>query len=171
VLNSKRGTGPNALRRGRYSNAGANYFVTLCVTPRIGILSGEVAGNIAKSAHAMSADATWDLRAFTIMPDHLHLFFTLGDRLNLSQTIARLKSNTRGSLVSASVDWQTNFYDHQLRPDDSVEATIRYIFLNPKQAGLIPASEPWGYFYCCPADWSWFETLTDAGQPFPEWLL
>jgi REP element-mobilizing transposase RayT len=145
--------------------------VTLCLEPRLAILAGNTAHQIAAAAHAMTTDGTWELRALTIMPDHVHLFFTLGERLTLSQAIGRLKTQTKSLLKTHNADWQDNFYDHQLRPDDSTEATVRYIFQNAIHAGLISRDQRWPYFYCCTADWAWFETLTDSGQPFPEWLM
>jgi REP element-mobilizing transposase RayT len=104
------------------------------------------------------------------MPDHVHLFVTLGGRLTLSQCVARLKTKTRVMLELQNAKWQLNFYDHHLRAADSIEAVIRYIHGNPYRAGLIGHKEVWPYFFCRPEDWSWFEKTTDSGQPFPEWL-
>lgn len=104
------------------------------------------------------------------MPDHMHLFFTLGERLTLSQSIARFKTKTQTLLRPQGADWQSNFYDHRIREIDSIESVIRYIYLNPYQAGTIQQNEAWPYFYCCETDWKWFQGLTDNGQPFPEWL-
>lgn len=117
----------------------------------------------------MHADGSWFLRCATIMPDHVHLFFTLGERLTLSQSIARLKARTR-LLLPSSIRWQDNFYDHQLRPSDSAESVIRYIFQNPYRAGLLASPAIWPFFHCQADDWSWFAPLTDTGQPVPEWL-
>ena len=25
-------------------------------------------------------------------------------------------------------------------------------------------------YYCAEEDWEWFQSLTDSGTPFPEWL-
>jgi REP element-mobilizing transposase RayT len=121
-----------------------------------------MASALIEEALRMEADASWRLRCLTIMPDHLHLFLTLGTRLTLSQCISRLKR--------VRVGWQDNFYDHCLRASDSVEATIRYIWMNPYQAKLIKAGEVWPHFYCCTDDWAWFSGLTHQGLPFPEWL-
>ena len=167
---AKRHTGPNALRRGRFSTARANYFVTLCLEPRVPLLCGMTAQTVLSQAHALSADRSWDLRCMTVMPDHLNLLFTLGERLSLSQAIGRLKAKTRPLFSPRGAGWQQNFYDHQLRPDDSIEATIRYIYLNPYAAERICPTDPWPFFYCRPDDWSWFEPLTNSAQPFPDWL-
>jgi REP element-mobilizing transposase RayT len=104
------------------------------------------------------------------MPDHIHLLFVLGETLTLSQCIARIKNKARAQLHAVEAEWQDNFYDRLLRPDDSIEATIRYMWLNPYVANLISPSEQWPWFHCCPDDWEWFSGLTDAGIPFPAWL-
>jgi putative transposase len=110
------------------------------------------------------------LRCMTVMPDHMHLFFTLGERLTLSQVLARLKTKTQTLVRPQGTDWQSNFYDRRIREIDSIESIIRYIYLNPYRAGLIRAHETWHHFYCCEPDWKWFQSITDSGQPFPEWL-
>ena len=118
----------------------------------------------------MTIDGCWALRCLTVMPDHVHLFFTLGERLTLSQAVARLKTKTHAFVRPLSTDWQDNFYDHKIRPSDSIESVMRYIYLNPYQAGLIQQIDKWPHFYCCEKDSMWFDSLTDDGQPFPEWL-
>jgi len=167
---SKRDTGPNALRRGRTSVPHANYFVTVCLDPRLPVLVPRIAPDLLAEAQRLTADGAWTLRCLTVMPDHAHLFFSLGDRLTLSQAVARLKSKTQARIRTLGADWQQNFYDHQPRPSDSSEAIIRYIQLNPYAAGLVQQPDPWPYFYCREEDWTWFRDLTDGGRPFPEWL-
>jgi REP element-mobilizing transposase RayT len=170
VFLPKRNKGPNALRRGRVSIPHADYFTTLCLAPRLPVLVPLPAEAFIAAAHRFDAEGLWRLRCFTVMPDHAHLFFTLGSRLTLSQVFARLKRETRSELRVHNTDWQENYYDHRLRPADSREATIRYIWLNPYRAGLISATETWPCFYCCAEDWEWFVGLTDKGLPDPGWL-
>lgn len=167
---SKRNTGPNALRRGRSSAPGVSFFVTICVTQREPKLIPDIAQLVLAEAHLMTSEEVWTLRCITVMPDHLHLLFALGVRLTLAQSIARLKVRAKPLLRGKSATWQDNFYDHRLRPGDSIEATIRYIWMNPYRENLIPAEGSWPWFYCCPEEWAWFEGLTDLGRPFPEWL-
>jgi REP element-mobilizing transposase RayT len=138
--------------------------------PRRDLLVPTVADAVAREAESLTADGAWILRCLTVMPDHMYLFFTLGGRLKLSQAVARLKSKTQVLVRAQGVDWQDNFYDHKVRPEDSVEQIIRYIFLNPFRAGLITQDETWPHFFCRNEDWEWFQGLTDSGQVFPEWL-
>jgi putative transposase len=170
VLPPKRNTDANALRRGRVSIPNANYFITFNVEGRQPVLIPEAANEILATARRLEREGVWRSRCLTVMPDHAHLFFTLGDRLTLSQSIARLKCDVQAAAGLQTIEWQSNFYDHRLRRGDSAEATIRYIWMNPYRAGLIAVDELWPYFYCCPEDWDWFHGLTDKGLPDPAWL-
>jgi putative transposase len=167
----KRDTGPNALRRGRYSRTGANYFVTVCTDKRQNIIGRPViADKILAALREPQVGGIWRLRCCTIMPDHIHFFIELGSVHSLSRAVGRFKTLTKASLIAANTAWQENFYDHQLRTNEAAEPVIRYIFLNPYEAGLIQPGTPWPWFHCCDEDWTWFSGLTDSGQPFPEWL-
>ncbi|WP_438482813.1 REP-associated tyrosine transposase [Oleiharenicola lentus] len=166
----KRNSGPNALRRGRSFRPFGDYFITICVEPRTPALTGKTAEKVLSICHTLKTDQAWLIRCATVMPDHIHLLVTLGDILTLSQTIAKLKVGTKQSISSSSARWQNNFYDHQLRHDESAEPVVRYIYLNPYEARLIPREKSWPHFFCCPKDWAWFRQLTDSEQPYPEWL-
>ena len=150
--------------------AQADYFVTICLQPRRAILVPDIVAVLLNEAQRMTTDGCWTLRCLTVMPDHAHLFFTLGERLMLSQSVARLKTKTQSFVRPFGTDWQNNFYDHKVRPNDSIERVMRYIYLNPYHAGLIQPIDRWPYFYCCKEDMKWFDSLIDDCQPFPEWL-
>lgn len=150
--------------------AHADYVVTLCLQPRHAIFVPDVADVLLNEMQRMTTEGCWTLRCSTVMPDHAHLFFTLGERLTLSQTIARLKTKTQALVRRFGTGWQNNFYDHKVRPNDSIESIMRYIYLNPYHAGLIQPIDSWMHFYCCEKDSKWFDCLADDELPFPEWL-
>jgi len=92
------------------------------------------------------------LTAASVMPDHIHVLGALGPRLALNRIIAKLKANTHTVLNSRGLEWQENFHEHQLLPDDGLEPFARYIFLNPYRAGLIGLSKKWPHW------WRWGDT-------------
>ena len=117
------------------------------------------------------ANGDFTLCAATVMPDHIHLFGTLGPRLSLHRVVGKFKARTRDALGQASLEWQDNFYDHRLDPDDDAEPFALYVFLNPYRAAKIDTHQAWPHW------WRWddvrfrFETmLTEHGGPQPEWL-
>lgn len=82
--------------------------------------------------------------AVCLMPDHLHLVAAPGE-LSLIGWVNNFKSYStrlawgegrRGPL------WQPGFYDHLVRDDAELEATIQYVVANPAEAGL-GAAWPW----------------------------
>ncbi len=109
------------------------------------------------------------LHAATVMPDHVHLLFTLGERLQLSQVIAKFKTLTRRQ---GFVDWrwQDNGYEHHLRPSESLEGFGFYIFMNPYAAKLCALAAEWPWWVCPePTEFAFLASLND-GQVPPEWL-
>jgi REP element-mobilizing transposase RayT len=163
--------GHSALRRGRFSQTGAGYFLTICTAEkRIGLADSVIAGAILSEAKAMSADGTWLLRCAVVMPDHLHLLIELGARLPLAKTVQRLKAKTSASLRTAELQWARGFFDRKLRPADELLPLFLYIYLNPYRAGLLTSAQSWSPYYCCEADWSWVSEQLDQERPIPAWL-
>ena len=163
--------GHSALRRGRFSQSGAGYFLTIgTVGKDIGLTDSGIAGAILTEAKAMSADGTWSLRCAVVMPDHLHLLIELGSRLPLAKAVQRLKAKTSTTLRSGELQWARGFFDRKLRPDDELLSLFLYIYLNPYRAGLATLSQSWAQYYCGEEDWSWFRELLDQERPVPAWL-
>jgi hypothetical protein len=67
--------------------------------------------------------------------------------------------------------WQRACFDHRLRPEEDRLPVFLYIFLNAYRARLVPTDQTWPAYFCAADDWHWFEPLTNASCPFPEWLL
>jgi len=111
---------------------------------------------------------TW---AFTIMPDHLHWLFRLTGRLELGEVIAKLKFISRRELTANELAWQRDYYDHCLRPEESLEDYALYIFLNPYRAGLLAADAIWPWWWTAePRALRFVTLLGPRGDPPPEWI-
>jgi REP element-mobilizing transposase RayT len=163
--------GHAALRRGRVSICGAEYFLTICTDGRcLSLTLPAIAESILAETGAMDADATWRLRCAVVMPDHLHLLVVLGNRLTLGKAVARLKSKTANLLGSSGLKWERDFHDHHIRPDEERLALFLYLYLNPYRADLCKRSEPWPWYRCSPDDWRWFKDCLQEDRPAPEWL-
>lgn len=151
--------------------AGASYFLTLCTRDRrLGLNQPAVADAIREQLQAFVTDGSLELRAWVVMPDHLHLFFRVTGRLEVGQIVGRLKAKTRPTLSATALGWQGNFYEHRLRADDKVEDVLRYLFLNPYRAKLLRPTETYPHFGLGAADAAWFLPTLDADRPYPEWL-
>lgn len=163
--------GHAALRRGRVSIPGAEYFLTICTDGRRpGLSAPAMAATIITEACAMEGDATWQLRCMVVMPDHIHLLVLLGRRLMLGKCVARLKAKTAARLKAVDVAWERDFHDHHVRLDEESLDLFLYIFLNPYRAGFCDRGDRWPWYYCCIGDWRWFKDCLQNERPAPEWL-
>jgi REP element-mobilizing transposase RayT len=158
-----------ALRRGRVSVPQARYFVTLCaVRPTAALIEPTTASLVCSVYDRLVADADVIPMAFTLMPDHVHLLFRLGERLRLDQVVGKFKTMTLPALDAAGTGWQANFFEHRLRPDEDAESYARYVFMNPYRAGLLGRDALWPWWRVA-ADFSFLHLLPD-GFPPGEWM-
>ena len=162
--------GYKSLRQGRWSCPGASYFVTFCTASRRPLLAvPEVATALLEEARAIETSRVWHFRCAVVIPEHVHLLFELLEGLPLGRAVARLRAAvTRRSRLDGPL-WQEGYQERRLRADDLLPVFL-YIILNPYRAKLLQLGERWPWYYCAAEDWVWFEPLTAAGCPFPEWL-
>lgn len=164
--------GADCLRKGRVSSAEARYFTTLCTAGRkTGLERPDVAEGLINALRALQRAGDVDLQCATVMPDHLHLLFILGQRLSLSQTHGKLKATTKETLARSGLAWQENFHDHRLRQNHFFEGFARYIFLNPYRKGLIRCRESWPWWVLNRNYRPEFVSALEEGRHPPEaWL-
>ena len=148
---------------------GADYFLTICVErPASNLADSAVAAELFAQADRMENEGNWTSRSAVIMPDHLHLVVTLRTG-TLAAAVRLFKGRSAGALRRAELHWQPSFFDHRLRASDELPSIFRYIQLNPYRSRLLPFTEAWPAYRCCPEDWAWFEPTTNNGLPWPEW--
>ncbi|PXA04887.1 hypothetical protein DDZ13_02685 [Coraliomargarita sinensis] len=135
--------GTDRLRKARLSIPNARYFLTICTRERTPVLdttkSVEAIRTTLRRSHS-EKDLT--LHCATVMPDHCHLLFTLGNRLTLSQTASKIKRQVREKLKESKL-WQSNFHEHRVRPEQELEPFAKYIFLNPYRKQLLSCRQNW----------------------------
>lgn len=151
---------------------GAAYFVTGCIVGRQSVLAVPVIAHAIR-AHWKESDATGDTATFaaTVMPDHFHWFFQLGERLTLGRVLAKFKVRTKASLHNVSASWQRDFFEHHLRSADSSEEYGIYIFMNPYRARLVTTDATWLGWHCPdPSRFRFTMLLDEVGCPPREWL-
>ena len=108
------------------------------------------------------------------MPDHVHLLFTLGNRLTLAQVIGSWKSTIRKNLPpsdTAQPLWQANYFEHRLRPDESAERYAWYVFMNPYLPKLTSTDLTWpGWWTDGDIRWEFLDRALPGPTPHPEWI-
>ena len=130
----------------------------------------------ASARAVLSALQSWhvagDGRIFaaTVMPDHVHVLFELGQTLTLGRCIARWKAESRRHIAYAG-GWQRDFWEHLVRTDESWEDYGLYLFLNPYRAGLARAGDAWPWWWTPERGLFRFAAALDAsGAPLAAWL-
>jgi REP element-mobilizing transposase RayT len=163
--------GFGALRKGRHSSPGADYFITICLQrPSAALIKGHIAQCCLVELRRLEAEQVLRLRCAVFMPDHLHLLATLGQTANLSAVVRLFKGRLTPLLRKHGAAWQQSFYDHCLNPEEDRLPVFLYIFLNPYRSELIPPDRKWPGYYCAEDDWLWFGPLTKESCPEPAWL-
>lgn len=159
------------LRKGRISLPGARYFVTCSVVRPSNALSKEnCVKAILEAIRQLCADNDMALHCGTIMPDHVHLLFTLGTRLTVSRVVAKLKGLSDQQLKLAACRWQANFFEHRLRENEALAAFVRYVFMNPYRASLITREQEWPYWIAGEQTGDFARSLKNGRLPPEEWF-
>lgn len=162
----------HALRKGRISQAGARYFLTICACrPEEGLICPPLPELLSQALSRLEADGDLTIMASTIMPDHIHLLAILSGRLSISRTMGKLKSLTAANLHAQGVQWQDNFFEHRLRPEEHAGHYARYVFLNPYRAALIHRKAEWPWWRRSAGhEYDFLGLLEDGLFPPHEWL-
>jgi hypothetical protein len=123
-----------------------------------------------ESIRRLEDESTCTSFIWTMMPDHLHGIFQLGDASKPGDVVRGIKGPMCPEMRSLNLGWQKNFFEHRIRPWESTARYLRYIIANPYRKNLLPLDCIWRFLYTNPAEISWFLDSTNDGKPFPEWL-
>ncbi|MGB3903381.1 MAG: transposase [Anaerolineae bacterium] len=99
----------------------------------------------------------YDLDAFCIMPNHVHVVFAPlpkgdGTYHGLSAIMHSLKRYTarRANLLLGrrGAFWKDESYDHVVRDEAELQRVVAYVLDNPVKAGLVQHWQEWRWTYC-----------------------
>ena len=159
------------LHGGRVSLLAATYFVTFVTENRNPWLTAAAA-----TAAMLTALRDWHeegdgrVLAATVMPDHVHVLFALGRRLDVGRCVSRWKAIGR-RLAGYPGAWQRDFWEHRVRVQAQEEDYAPYIYLNPYRAGLWSRSSAWpGWWAPELMRFRFTGLLGPGGEPPLEWL-
>ena len=91
----------------------------------------------------------FELEAYCILPDHIHLLMSLPESIkNYSNIIRELKKtvtkNARKHLnLPDLVVWQDRFWEHTIRDERDMQTHYDYIHYNPVKHGYIESADQW----------------------------
>ncbi|MGH8397648.1 MAG: REP-associated tyrosine transposase [Gammaproteobacteria bacterium] len=131
------------LRKGRVSESGRAYILTIVTAQRRPVFTDLVGGRIIAQAIAHHDRMGWsESLAWVVMPDHMHWLLILGERGQLHGLMRSFKDYTARILnehlqCKGKAFWQSGYHDHAVRGDEDLRKLARYILGNPLRAGLV----------------------------------
>ena len=99
----------------------------------------------------------YNLDAFCIMPNHVHLVFTPLPKVDgtyhamsaILHSLKRYTAHEANRLLERQGDfWQHENYDHVVRDEAEWRRIVTYVLNNPMAAGLVQRREDWEWSYC-----------------------
>lgn len=103
------------------------------------------AANIVCSAIKHYHEQVYNIHAYCVMPNHVHLIAKFFDQVNPQRIVTNLlrysarKINT--ALARSGKLWQHEAYDHIIRSPKEYRRQIQYVMRNPEHAGITRC--PW----------------------------
>jgi putative transposase len=129
---------------------GASYFVTTkCAQGHRIFQMPEYAEILIETLHHYRERSAYLLHEFVVMPDHLHLIFTLGPTTSLEKAMQLVKGGSSfriNRLRERKLQvWQQGFHDWTIRDETDWCAKAEYIAMNPVRARLVGNFRDWPY--------------------------
>ncbi|HWA11123.1 MAG TPA: transposase [Opitutaceae bacterium] len=127
------------------------YFLTTCTRQRQKLLATPATAEVLVTEWSSASERHgWHIGRYVIMPDHVHFFAAPGPGAKpLESFMAKWKEWTAKRILFSSGNtaplWQTRFFDHLLRSNESLSAKWAYVRDNPVRAGLVAMAEEWRY--------------------------
>jgi REP element-mobilizing transposase RayT len=139
-----------------YSDPAYVYFLTICTYDKQPHFTEERSAQVMVDTLLNLVDKLeFNLYAWCLMPDHLHLLISPSGKMDVKEIVKRLKGISATRLRKMGIRggiWQKSFYDHIIRRDESLLAVAEYVLENPVRKGLSARYED--YPYC-----SWLHPL------------
>lgn len=127
------------------------YFVTFLTWQRSRLFVMESHVRLfLKTLYGYRREGRFQLHAFVIMPEHVHLLLTPADDITIKRAIQFIKggySHALGAELGRKRDiWQRGFTDHRIRDAQDYAHHREYIHQNPAKRRLVES--PAEYRYC-----------------------
>ena len=109
------------------------------------------------------------LFSFCIMPDHVHLLLKDKDIVDFVRLFKGRLAPLARRLEHGPALWQSSFYDHALREEESLEKVACYIWRNPVRSRIVSCASayPWNGSLVWP-DWKdMLRADTGGDKPHP----
>lgn len=139
------------MKPGRLISPPGTYFVTFSTHQRRRLFAVENYVRLfLQTLYRHRREGHYQLHAFVLMPEHVHLLLTPAHAITLEHAIQLIKgacSHALGQILGRRREiWQRGFTDHRIRDGRDFYQHQTYIHQNPVVRGL--AENPQEYRYC-----------------------
>jgi REP element-mobilizing transposase RayT len=119
------------------------------------LLNKKVA-SVIKEAIEKYENELYQVICYCIMPNHVHLLFTILDTGKTLSDIMKLIKGSSAISINKLLDrkgklWQAENFDRLIREEKEMYNIIKYVLLNPVKASLVSDWKDWEYTYCHPS--------------------
>jgi putative transposase len=128
------------------------FFVTTKTSMGRRLLQSERnAGLLIEILRELVKEHVFELHDFVVMPDHVHLLFTVGEEMTIEKAVQLVKGRFSFRLKKEhgylGEVWQRGFSEVQVMGRENFETHRRYIAENPAKARLVAAGEEYPFCY------------------------
>ena len=139
------------MKPGRLISPPGTYFVTFSTWQRRRLFVVESYVRLfLKTLYGYRRDGRYELHAFVLMPEHVHLLLTPALEVTVERAIQLIKggySHALGSVIGRKSEiWQRGFTDHRIRDSQDFMHHRNYIHQNPVARKIV--DDPKQYRYC-----------------------
>ncbi len=111
------------------------------------LLTKEYNAQIVVDAWKFFDEQRYDLIAYVVMPNHVHLLIKVFNDWPLAKVIHSWKSYTAHEISKYESFnghlWQREYWDRFIRDENHFAKVVQYIHENPVKAGLVDNAEDW----------------------------
>jgi len=134
----------------RYDTHGLPSLITTNLANRKPLLASSYAARMLMEViNEVRAETAFNLLAFVVMPDHLHMVVSLPSGLKLGRVMQLIKGRFSNRYHRATGGdgnlWQERYHERTLRTEQQLITAIEYVHGNPMKAGIVSQLEdfPW----------------------------
>jgi putative transposase len=144
------------VKPGRLMSPPGTYFVTFSTWQRRRLFVVESYAKLFLQTlyHHYRRQGCFQLHAFVLMPEHIHLLLTPASHVTLERALQLIKggySHEFGSKVERRKEvWQRGFSDHRIRGPTDFEVHQRYIHQNPVARRMVERPCDYRYSFAFP---------------------
>ena len=137
---------------------GGTFFFTVNLQDRRLHLLTENIERLRAAVATVRGARPFTIDASVVLPDHLHMLWTLpANDADFSTRWRLIKSHFSSGLPTPNARrdsqrrknekgiWQRRFYDHRIRDEDDLAALIDYVHFNPVKHGHVDRPVDWPY--------------------------